>query len=106
MSEAIVEKNIRILPFNGNEQVWHEWSAKFLARADMLSYLKTLTEDDTGRHHQKQESSDGLEPEIDCNKMAYNQLILCCEGRAFSIAHNAKSERYPRGGMLHWRGRI
>ncbi len=104
MSEAIVEKNIRILPFNGNEQVWHEWSAKFLARADMLGYLQALTEDDTGRHHQKQELSDGLGPETDCNKMAYNQLILCCEGRAFSIVHNAKSERYPRGdAALAWK---
>ncbi len=98
-----MEKNIRILPFNGNEQSWHEWSAKFMARADMLGYSEALMEDSASPRPRKKKSGDEDGLEVEYNKAAYNQLILCCEGRAFNIVNNAKSEKYPRGdAALAW----
>ncbi len=106
MKQNIVEKAIRTLPFDGNEQSWHEWSAKFIARADMLGLLPALTQDNRsptkGKEESSEESEDGYDKH-EYNKTAYNQLILCCEGRAFNIVNNAKSEKYPRGdAALAW----
>ncbi len=104
MNQSIREKSIRTLPFDGNEQSWHEWSSKFMARADMLGYSEALLEDSTSPRSRKKESGDEQELEVEYNKIAYNQLILSCEGRAFSIVNNAKSERHPKGdAALAWR---
>ncbi len=109
MKQLIAEKNIRILPFDGNEQAWYEWSAKFVARADMLGLLAALTQEDTfpikGKEGIRDASEDDDDESYKCerNEAAYNQLILCCEGRAFSIVNNAKSNRYPKGdAALAW----
>ncbi len=104
MNQSVMEKNIRVLPFDGKEQFWHEWSAKFLARADMLGYLRALIKDSGTLPDAKEEPSKEMGHEDECNKIAYNQLILYCEGRAFNIINNAKSVKYPRGdAALAWR---
>ncbi len=75
-----------------------------MARADMLGYLQALVKDGVALPNTKEELSDDVGYETECNKMAYNQLILCCEGRAFSIVSNAKSEKHPRGdAALAWK---
>ncbi len=98
-----MEKSIKTLPFNGDEQAWHEWSSKFLARADIFEFIDVLTNERITPEGSKEELS-RKEQLFECNKVAYNQMILCCEGRAFSIVNNAKSKRYPRGdAALAWK---
>ncbi len=63
---------------SGVPSLWNEWSAKFMARADMLGYLQVLIKDGVALPDIKEELSEEAEYYRECNKMAYNQLILCC----------------------------
>ncbi len=75
-----------------------------MARADILGFLEVLIKEGLTPSDTEKNLSEEEKYNLECNKIAYNQMILCCEGRAFAIVHNAKSQKHPRGdAALAWK---
>jgi len=97
------ERTIRVLVFNGTDEVWTMWSKKFLAAGKRRGYKDILTgkvvpPDDS-------ESLDSANTEEakkivlrEANEKAYNDLLLACsDDVSFSIVGASISEKHPDG---------
>ena len=82
---------------------WHEWSAKFLAVADVHGYKGVLLRTDKSCPTSQVTKSSEEERILKANKEAYGNLVLSCSGTAFGAVDSAKTTNHPRGdARLAW----
>ncbi len=70
-------RDIKLTCFDAREENWRNWSAKFLARAQIVGYKEYL--------EGKLDVTKDLEAFAKINAYAYGDLIINCDGLAFSI---------------------
>ncbi len=79
-----LSRDMKLLCYDGKEEHWRKWSAKFLARAEIMGYRAYL-----------ENKEDIPENEImnykEINTYAYSDLILNTDGVAFSIVETSKT---------------
>ncbi len=98
------ERSIKIIPFNGEDREWREWSAKFLTRAKLHEYKDVLLGDLKVPPEEKESLDEKEAKARECNLCAYSNLILSCKGVPFSIVDGAKTKALPNGdARVAWR---
>ena len=101
MSESL--KAIRIIQFDDKKSSFRRWSKKFLAVANRRGYKKILLgTEQVPNSTDVLDESDPLQKELllarEANELAYNDLILACDGDvAFSIVETSISTDLPDG---------
>ncbi len=85
-----VARDIKIQCYDGKEERWRNWSAKYMARAQILGYKKYLE----GR---LDVNTGNLSAYTEMNTYTYGDLILNTDGVAFSIVEMSKTEEFPEG---------
>ncbi len=91
------EWSIKIIPFDGKDKEWREWSAKFLARENLHGYKDVLLGNMKVPPEEKESLKDSEALARECNLCAYSNLILSCKGVPFSIVDGAKTKALPNG---------
>ncbi len=89
-------RDIKLNCFDGKDENWRSWSAKFLARAHVLGYKEFIE----GKLDDKED------PEVysELNAYAFSDMIINCDGVAFSLVEMSKSGCYPEGdARVAWR---
>ncbi len=85
-----ITRDININCYDGLGEYWRSWSAKFLARAEILGYKSYFEGKEEVHEH-------NLMSYVETNKYAYGDIILNCDGIAFSIVEMSKTENFPDG---------
>jgi hypothetical protein len=90
--------------FEGKTANWREWSAKFLAVADVHGYEDVLLGVEKPVSSTTLTRSPDEERIFKANKEAYGNLVLSCTGTAFGAVDSAKTADHPRGdAALAWK---
>ncbi len=96
------ERSVKVIPFRGLDGEWREWSAKFLAKANLQGF-KGILLGDIPVPPENIENRMQKEIAREYNMYAYSSLILCCTGVPFSIVDGAKTVELPSGdARLAW----
>ena len=103
-------KAIRIIQFDDKKSSFRRWSKKFLAVAKRRGYKKVLLGTETVPKSmdvldETKAADKVLLAAREANELAYNDLILACDGDiAFGIVETAVSAELPDGdAKLAWK---
>ncbi len=97
------ERSVKVIPFRGLDREWREWSAKFLAKANLQGFNGILLGDVPVPPENIENRIQKDEIAREYNMYAYSSLILCCTGVPFSIVDGAKTVELPSGdARLAW----
>jgi hypothetical protein len=89
--------------FDGKTSKWREWSAKFLAIADVHGYERVLLGEEIPVPANQATLTVEEERILKANKEAYSNLVLSCSGTAFGAVDSGKTKDHPRGdARLAW----
>ena len=104
------EKTVKVLVFKGGEDEFRMWNLKFLARARIKGYRKTLVGDaEIPKSDEELDLTDAEGKKKSAirksNEMAYNDLLLSMEEEVcFGIVAEAVTEDLPEGdSSLAWK---
>ncbi len=98
-----MERSIKIIPFDGKDGDWREWSAKFLAKANLHGYKDVLLGNIKVPPEKKETLRENEAMAREFNMNAYSNLILSCKGVPFSIVEGTVSKDMPSGdARLAW----
>ncbi len=97
MDLSTQERSIKVIPFDGKDKDWREWSSNFLARANLYGYKDVLLGNMKVPREEKVSLIENEAMARECNLCAYSNLILSCKGVPFSIVDGAKTEALPNG---------